>query len=90
MGLLEEEIESLMESNKKLLEKVNAVADVVAQGIRKAASLKNTKLVMSHREETDNSELRTKRRNLLRIQGAIVKCKRRIKTLETELSIISR
>jgi len=51
---LDEKIEMLMENNKNLLKKVNAVAEVVGRGISKAAQLKRAKLVVSHREDVRN------------------------------------
>ena len=57
---LDEEIEALLESNKKLIMKLRSVADVVAQGIQKAANLKSLKLVSSHLVEPADEEFKVK------------------------------
>ncbi|CAI2387337.1 unnamed protein product [Moneuplotes crassus] len=83
---LDEEIEILMEANKKLLQKVNICAGVVANGISKAATLKSMKPF--EQEGVVDTDLRQKRRELKKIHSQIETEKRKVKTLENEFELI--
>ena len=87
---LEEEISNLIENNKKLIIQVNEVAEIVSKGVRKAATIKKTKLMTSHRDQTESNELNERRTKIYHIQGQIAKAKRKILNLKSEFEIISR
>lgn len=84
---LDELIEGLVENNRKLLWKVNAVAEVVAAGVVKAAKLKNSKLLVSHREGPNNKDLRDRKTHLNQIHAQIATEKRKIEDLEFEIDL---
>lgn len=87
---LDELIEGLVENNRKLLRKVNAVAEVVAAGVVKAAKLKNSKLIVSHREGPNNKDLRDKKTYLNQIHAQIAIEKRKIEDLQSDIDITSK
>lgn len=62
--------------------KVRSVADVVAQGIQKAANLKSLQFVISHRNEPDDEEYKTKKKNLSKLESKVLRSKNKIRNLK--------
>lgn len=69
--------------------KVRSVADVVAQGIQKAANLKSLQFAVSHRDQPNDEEYKAKKKNLGKLESRILRSKNKIQNLKNDLSLIT-
>ena len=69
----DDEIEGLINSNKLLRDKVSHISDIVSNALEKASSLRRQ--IITHRDQPDDEELKSKLKEINRYQKAIMKMK---------------
>ncbi|CAI2368791.1 unnamed protein product [Moneuplotes crassus] len=69
----DEELDGLINSNKLLREKVHHISDIVLSAVEKATSLR--KQIITHRNQPDDEELKSKLKEINKYQKAIMKIK---------------
>lgn len=83
-----EQLDYFLENNKKLVIKIRAVADIVAQGVRKAVAFKNQNFSKSHRIEPNDTDYRAKRKILNKLEAQWTRYKKRLDNAKSRVELV--